>query len=114
MFIGEIRSGPRREIDVAVNFDGSPNRIAEVLRVEGNENSGRWRQLQRIYCSPEPCRGCPHGDFWYRYRRNKKKKTLHVEYIGPAVFEQDVLDRIHKQARPVVALIDIDSISKTS
>jgi hypothetical protein len=105
--IDEISAQPRREIDIAADFDGRPDLVAEVLRTRGNPDSGKWKQLQRIYCSPEHCSECPHGEFWYRYTRNRKKKTLKSTYIGKPGLSQDELQHLNEQRRPIVAFVEV-------
>ena len=85
ILISEIENGPRREIDIAEDHTGDPALIAEVVRVEGDKTSGKWYQVERIYCSLERCPNCPHGDFWYEYQVNKKRKTFRVSFREKAL-----------------------------
>ena len=76
----------RRDIDIASEFRGEPEFVAEVLRASGNKESGKWEQLEKIYCSRERCSRCPHGPFFFTYRRIKSSGKLKVKYSGKPVF----------------------------
>ena len=92
--IREQEAQPRREIDIAAEHTGDPALIARVLRTVGDPNSGRWHQVERIYCTFERCPRCPHGDFRYRYQRNKRKGTITVDYVGTQVFDHELIERL--------------------
>jgi hypothetical protein len=80
--------------------------VASVLRVIGDPNSGDWYQVERIYCSAERCPRCPHGDFRFRYRRNKRKDTLSVKYMGTMAFSYEVIEELRAGVRkPIAAYI---------
>jgi hypothetical protein len=80
--ITELENGPRREIDIADSHTGDPTLIARVLRVIGDKTSGKWIQVERIFCSQERCHDCPHGDYLYEYRQNTKRGTTTVRFKG--------------------------------
>jgi hypothetical protein len=68
-----------------------------------NELTGRadW-----IYCSAERCPRCPHGDFRFRYGRNKRKDTLSVKYMGTMAFSYEVIEGLRAGVRkPAAAYI---------
>lgn len=108
--IATIEKQPRRELDIAADFSGRPERIAAVLRTRGTPDSGTWYQLLRINCAEQVCAECPHGDFWYRYRRNKRKRTIRVQYVGKAVFSQNVIERLSRHERPPVAVLKVEPV----
>ncbi len=89
--INELELGPRREIDIGANHVGDRELIHAVLETRGDKQSGRCRELQRIYCSTSRCPQCPHGPFWYRYRVNKRKKAIDVIYEGMLVFDYEAI-----------------------
>ena len=92
--IFELESGPRREIDIAVDHNGDdPTLIAQVLRTEGDPKSNHWYQVERIFCSTERCPSCPHGDFRYRYRRSKNGKIT-KKYTGKMAFDHETIERL--------------------
>lgn len=91
--IAELENRPRREIDIATDHTGDPTLIAQVLRGEGDKTSGKWIQVERIFCSIAKCPDCPHGDYHYEYRHNKKKGTTTVRFKGKG-FTQEALDNI--------------------
>lgn len=111
--ISELERGTRREIDIAAEFKGDEKLVAEVLTVKGDPRSARWQQLLRIYCCENRCDSCPHGDYLYRYRRNKRRATLTVEFGGRAVFSPETIERMRKQARPPVAAFDLTGLLET-
>lgn len=71
--------------------------MAAVLATQGEPDAASYRRLLRIYCSQERCPRCPHGDFWYRYRRNSQSATTAVRFTGRAVFAPDAIDRRSKE-----------------
>ena len=91
--IAQLENRPRREIDIATDHTGDPTLIAQVLRVEGDKTSGKWIQVERIFCSIARCTGCPHGDYHYEYRYNKKKGTTTVRFKGQG-FTQESLQSL--------------------
>lgn len=96
--IATLENGPRREIDIAMEHAGKLEMIARVLRTEGDRNSSSWIQVERIFCSPPKCSACPHGDYFYRYRRNKKG-TVTVQYLGKAFLEHEDLEWLEEGIR---------------
>ena len=86
VLITELESGPRREVDIATAHTGDPTLVDQVLRVAGDKTSGKWFQVERIFCSTEKCPKCPHGDYMYEYRHNKKKGTTTVRFKGDGSF----------------------------
>jgi len=38
--------------------------------------------LRPVKCSPEECKYCPHGPYWYRAVFNKKKRKFIFVYVG--------------------------------
>ena len=93
IIITDIENGPRREIDIATDHKGDPDLIAQVLRIVGDKTNGKWIQVERIFCSKEKCPKCPHGDFHYEYRINKKKGITTVRFKGIG-FNEEVLGNI--------------------
>lgn len=93
VLINEIENGPRREIDIATDHKGDPAFIAEIVKIIGDKKSGKWIQVERIFCSKEKCPECPHGDFHYEYRLNSRKGTTSVRYRGKG-FTKEVLEKI--------------------
>jgi len=91
--IAEIERGDRRELDIASDHTGDPSLIAEVLEVRGDKASGKWIEVRRIYCSPERCPQCPHGDYWYECRDRRATGTSTVRLIDSG-FHRDAVDRI--------------------
>lgn len=93
--ISRFENGLPREIDIAMAHTGAPALIAQVLRVWDEETNSKWIQAERIFCSLEKCPNCPHGDFMYEYKRNKKLGTISVRYKGPFEgFPQEDLDKV--------------------
>jgi|SRR6266850_4515000 len=80
----QLENSPRREIDIATAHTGDPALTVQVLRINGDKNSNKWGQVERILCSLEGCLNCPHGDFKYEYRKNKKSGAIKVIYKGEA------------------------------
>jgi len=79
----------RRDIDIGAEYDGRDDLIYEVEGTRGSQASGRWHQIQTIYCSLAHCPNCPHGPFRFAYYRNKRKKKTRVRFVGiPALPEQ--------------------------
>lgn len=95
--IAELERGPQREVDIAASFTGDPRFVAKVIRVEGVPDTSMWYQV-RIYCSLEHCTSCPHGDYGYRYRRNKRRRTVTVEYVGKSSDRQVRVRLTHSSA----------------
>ena len=93
ILISELESGPRREIDIATAHIGNPALVVQVLRIIGDKTSGKWIQVERILCSLERCPNCPHGEFMYEYRQNKKTGTTRVTFKGKG-FDQQALGNL--------------------
>ena len=93
VLISELEHGPRREIDIATAHTGDPALIVQVLRIIGDKTRGKWIQVERILCSLERCPNCPHGEFMYEYRQNKKSGTTRVTFKGKG-FDQQALDNL--------------------
>ncbi len=93
VIITELEKAPPREIDIATDHTGDPDLIEQVLQVFGDRTSGKWIQVERIFCSKEKCPECPHGDYHYEYRYNKKKGTTSVRYKGKG-FSKEALDNL--------------------
>lgn len=100
ILISELESSPRRELDIAVGRAEAPDMPHEVIEVRGGKRPGGWRQLEKIYCSLERCPNCPHGPYWYRYRANKRKKTVTVAFAGKPFFDHEFIQQLRKDARP--------------
>jgi len=92
--ISEIEKGPRREIDIADEHTGDPTPIASEILLDGDKEQGRWYQRERIYCSLERCPNCPHGDYFYAYRRNKRRGTVTVQFGGIPVFKREDIENM--------------------
>jgi hypothetical protein len=112
--VREVANQPPRETDVAFDHTGDPSLVAKVLRIIGYPNSGSWYQVERIYCSPERCPRCPHGDFKFRYRHNKRKGTTSKKYVARMAFEQEVIDRLKAGVRKPAAAyaVEVQDASK--
>lgn len=88
------------EYDIAREHSGEPDLVAEVL--ETRERGGGYTTvLQTIYCSRKRCARCPHGPYRYAIRRNKRRQTRMVSYVGMVV-SRGVLQRIASQAKPLL------------
>jgi hypothetical protein len=98
--ISEIESGPRREIDIADSHTGDPAFVAKSTLLHGQRGEGRWSVRESIYCSLERCPNCPHGDYFYEYRRNKRKGTLTVKFRGIPVFKIEDLEAMASDRKP--------------
>jgi hypothetical protein len=98
-----IANQPPRDIDIAFDHTGDPSVVAKVLRVIGEPTSSAWYQVERIYCSKERCPRCPHGDFAFQYRRNKRKGTTSKRYVATTAFGQEVIDRLTAGVRKPAA-----------
>ena len=106
-FIAEIEGGPQREIDIAFEHS-DPALVGRVLRTIGDPGAGTRYQIERIYCSIEKCPRCPHGDFWFRYRRSGNKGTLKKECVGfgaPMAFDHELLEQMKGGLREPVSYI---------
>ena len=103
--ISAIEKGPRREIDIADEHTGDPALIAYAVLLGGDKEKGSWRQRERIYCSLEKCPSCPHGEYFYAYRRNKKRGTVTVKFCEEAVFKlEDIENAINPNWKPSLDL----------
>ena len=90
--IRELEAGPRRDIDIALEFDGSEDRIAEVVDTRGRSRPRACIRNLRIYCSDERCSDCPHGPFLYEYWMTQK--GLRIKFVGiPFIADMKILDR---------------------
>ncbi len=104
--VAELEGQPRREIDIAVEHSGDPSLVASVLRTIGDPNGNDWYQVECIYCSAERCARCPHGDFRFQYRRNKRKGTVSKKYVGTMAFSHELIERLKAGVRnPVAAYV---------
>ncbi len=105
--IKELEAGPRREIDIVTEHSEDPALVARILRTEGDPNGNDWYQIERIYCSPEKCPNCPHGDYRFRYQRNKRKKTIRKKFIAKMVFDHETIERMKKHIGAPIATYEI-------
>jgi hypothetical protein len=96
VLIQEIEQGERREIDIASEHTGARELSARVLRVIGDPSSGKWEQIERIYCSLERCPRCPHGDFRYRYQRDRRRGSVSVRYIGTMALSHETVEHLRE------------------
>jgi hypothetical protein len=105
--IRELEKAPvRRDIDIAAEHSGHADLIHSVARIIGDKASGRWRQIQNIYCCLEHCPQCPHGEFVFRYRRNKKTGKITVSFAGIPALPNDILAAMGANIRdPVPYLV---------
>jgi hypothetical protein len=111
--IRDLEAAPvRREIDIAAEHDDNVDLIHSVVRTIGDRATGRWRQVEKIYCSLEHCPRCPHGEFIFRYRRNKRKKHVTVTFVGTPGLPNEVLEQMRLDIRPPVAAVDILAVTK--
>jgi len=97
--IQQIEQGDRREIDIAYEHAGSPEQTARILGIIGDPYSGKWSQVERVFCSTERCPHCPHGDFLYRYRRNKRRGTTSAKYVGTMAFSDETIQHLRAGVR---------------
>ena len=97
--IQQLEQSERREIDIAYEHTGDPERTARVVRIIGDPNSGKWSQVEQVFCSAERCPHCPHGDFLYRYRRNKRRGTTSVKYGGTMAFRDETIQHLRRNVR---------------
>ena len=110
--ISELDALPHlREIDIAIEHSGNVSLIHEVVAIKGTKESGRWRQQESIYCSQERCPRCPHGPHWYRYRANKKRKSVTATFEGTPVFDHKMLLEMLKKARPPIFVGPIKEVN---
>lgn len=102
--IDELEALPdRRDVDIAAAFTGDPALVHEVDHIIGKKDTGKWVQLQKIYCSLERCPECPHGWYLYRYRSNKKRGTVSVEFLNKPGFSPELMKTMSKSvSRPPV------------
>jgi hypothetical protein len=114
--IHELESSTlRREIDIAEEHDGNASLIHSVVRKIGNEKTGRWRQVEWIYCCSQHCPRCPHGEFVFRYRRNRRKHTTNVSFVGMPALDDKTLEWMRstvRQAVPYVVHVSKDDLKK--
>jgi hypothetical protein len=92
----------RREIDIASEHQGDKNLIHSVVRTIGDKSTGRWRQVENIYCCLEHCPQCPHGEFVFRYRRNIRKRTVSVTFVGMPALPNELLEMMRSEVRDPV------------
>lgn len=98
--IRELESAKvRREIDIASEHQGNKELIHSVVRTIGDKSTGRWRQVENIYCCLERCPQCPHGEFVFRYRRNLRKHTVSVTFVGTPALPNAVLEMMRSEVR---------------
>jgi hypothetical protein len=100
--IAELENSPRREIDIATEHTGDPALVAGVLRTDGDPKSGKWYQVERIYCSIERCPSCPHGDFQYRYQCRKDGKVS-KRYVCTMAIGHETIEWMRECVRQGVA-----------
>ena len=76
LIIEELEGEPRRDIDIAEEFDGSPRLLAEDIE-DRPESASRNTTVraQKIFCSDSHCDRCPHGPFLFEYPRGSKGKV---------------------------------------
>jgi hypothetical protein len=100
LVIRELEDAPmRREIDIAAEHHGSADLIHSVIRTIGDKTTGRWRQIEKIYCSLDHCPQCPHGEFIFRYRRNKRKGSMTVTFAGVPALPNEILELMRSEVR---------------
>ena len=97
--IAELEAGPRREIDFVTENPADQSLVERVLRTEGDSQGSKWYQNERIYCSPEHCPECPHGDYRFRYQRNERKKTIRKTFVAKMAFDHEVIERLKRDRR---------------
>jgi hypothetical protein len=91
--IQELEGTPvRRDIDIASQHEGKPELIHSVSRTIGDKTTGHWRQVEMIYCCLERCPQCPHGEFIFQYRRNKRTGTVTVNFGGWPALDSKTLE----------------------
>jgi len=74
-----------------------------------------WYQVERIYCSIERCRSCPHGDFEYRYQRNKNGRVS-KKYVRIMAVNNETIEWMRAGVRPGIPYVleDIPDDDKAS
>ena len=77
-----------------------PTLIHKVYDDRGDKKKGKWRQLQTIYCSAKRCPKCPHGPYWFAYRRNKTHKTITVRFKSIPMFPPELIENLRKKLPP--------------
>jgi hypothetical protein len=92
----------RREIDIASEHQGNKDLIHSVVKTIGDMSTGRWRQVENIYCCLEHCPRCPHGEFIFQYRRNIRKATVSVNFGGMPALPNDILEMSLSEIRDPV------------
>jgi hypothetical protein len=98
--IRELESAPvRRDIDIAVEHKGTIELIHAVIRTRGDSANGQWDQLENIYCCSDHCPRCPHGPFWFRYCRNKRKNTVAIKFVAFPALPEGTLERMRSTAK---------------
>ena len=90
--IHEIEKGERREIDIADSNTGDPVLVSNSILLDGERGKGRWYVRESIYCSLEKCPNCPHGEYFYEYRYNKRKHAMNVRFRGIPAFKTEDLE----------------------
>src|ERR1700733_2538017 len=92
----------RREIDIASEHQGNNDLIHSIVRTIGDKSTGRWRQVEKVYCCSERCPQCPHGEFIFRYRRNLRKHTMSVTFVGMPGLPNEILEVMRSEVRDPV------------
>ena len=87
----------KREIDIAAEHSNNPHLVAKIYRTVGDKSRGRWKQLESIFCSSDHCQQCPHGPYWYGYRRNKRHGTLTLKFAGRPAFHPDDIELLRQR-----------------
>jgi hypothetical protein len=83
------RSKANIEKEIAVgHFD--PELVAEVIKTEGKN-----KKLQTIYCSIERCEHCPHGPYWYVFR--KSLNEIRIRLLGQPTFDQETVQWLRQE-----------------
>jgi hypothetical protein len=103
----ELENHPPREVDIAADHR-DPKLIAKVLRVEGDPHTSNWYQIERIYCSSQRCARCPHGDFRFRYQRNKQRGTITKKLSGTMAFSHETREQLNAGVREPVYVFEFD------
>lgn len=108
---GRENIATRSDEEIAIEHDGQPHLIHSVTRIIGDKASGRWQQIEMIFCCAEHCPRCPHGEFRYRYRTNKTKGTTTVDFIGEPGLPSAILESMRDDIRqPQAYAVKIEKV----
>ena len=83
LIIKELEGEPRRDIDIAEEFDGSPRLLAEDIEDRPEQAlKNTTVRVQKIFCSDSHCDRRPHRPFLFKYSRGSRESKVKVRYLG--------------------------------